>query len=65
MHIYYSEDDQFITSVLNWIGTFRAEIGEDADLENLEQLNDGVVLLKIVNAISQPLMKNNFKSPSS
>ena len=37
--------DGLTEAILNWIGTFSAEIGPDAQADNLQVLGDGVILM--------------------
>ena len=39
-------------AILNWIGTFKNELGEDFELDSFVQLYDGVVLYKMVRQLT-------------
>ena len=46
-------------AILNWIGTFDQLLGEDRLLDNFTQLYDGIILYKIVRALTHlPLGSN-------
>ena len=47
-----SENSQGLTNtILNWLGTFKQELGEDSEVESFEELYDGVILIRIVLAV--------------
>lgn len=39
---------------MKWVGTFKNEIGEDAIVDHFSQLNDGIILFKIIKCITKP-----------
>lgn len=56
---------------MTWIGTFKQEIGDDAIVEEYEQLSDGIIIMKILKVITEniPNLNNSrddsLKSPRS
>ena len=61
------EEDPLVEAVINWVGTFKNELGDDTDIDNFSQFNDGYILYRIVKAVTKDFtdVSKLPKSPST